>query len=217
MKKIYQIATVLAFIILIYIFQDWLRTFVITSLGGYTKQETKVTTETKYLKGKIDTLALFTEYIKTKGIILNPRPKIIYKYLPSNPGDTGISYLDSVKMFDIAVKDSVIDGNIQVINKFNGDLVEATFNYIPTAPKLLVRVDTIFKTTVIEKTLSKERAKFGIGTGYDWKMQNIQFLGSYMTKNGWQFIGEVEFAFTRQLINGIPQTSSNSVKIIKNF
>lgn len=217
MRKIYQIATVLALLILIYIFQDWLRTFVITSLGGYTKQETKVTTKTEYVKGKIDTLAVFTEYINTKGIILNPKPKIIYKYLPTKPGDTGISYLDSVKMFDVAIKDSVVDGNIQVINKFNGDLVEATFNYIPLVPKLLLRVDTIFKTTVIEKTLSKERAKFGVGTGYDWQSQNIQFLGSYMTKKGWQFIGEVEFAFSRQFINGIPNSKNTSIKIIKNF
>ena len=45
MKTLYKILIVIAILILIYVFQNWLRTFVITSLGGFTKKETVIETE----------------------------------------------------------------------------------------------------------------------------------------------------------------------------
>lgn len=215
MKKIYQIVIILAILILIYVFQNWLRTFVITTLGGFTKKETVTKIETEFIEGKIDTIAVFNHYVSSKGIILNPEPKIIYETKYDTIRDT--IYSTKLKQFEVAVKDSLIDGKITIKNYFNGDLFSADFKYKPLFPKYIKRVDTIFKTTTITETLSTERAKFGVGLGYDWTTQSIQYLGSYTLKNDWQIVYEYETPLNRQVINGIPNISNSSIKILKNF
>lgn len=215
MRKLYQILSIAIILILIYIFQDWLRTFVITSLGGFTKKETVTVVDTKYVKGKIDTLSVFNHYVETKGIILNPEPKTKYITIRDTIRDT--VYQKGVKEFNVKVKDSLIDGNMRIQNFLNGDLHLANFKYKPLFPKYIKRTDTLFVTKIITETLTKERALFGVGVGYDWTQNNIQFLGGYIAKNNWQGLLEVEIPFTKQLINGIPNDKNISIKIIKNF
>ena len=125
--------------------------------------------------------------------------------------------MDSLKKFKVKVSDSLIDGTITVKNKFNGDLFLASFNYKPLFPKYITRTDTVFKSTTISETLSKERSKFGIGTGYDWIEKDIQLLFSYTAKNDWQFIYEYETGLTKEFLTEIPKRANHSIKIIKNF
>ena len=217
MKIFYKILIVIVLLILIYVFQNWLRTFVITSLGGFTKKETIIETEVKYIKGKweIDSTAVFNKYIETNGIILNPKPRIIYKKIYDTIRDTLNS--NKLKHFEVKFKDSLIDGKMIIKNYFNGNLFSSSFKYKPKFTKYLKRVDTFKSNKIIKKYLSKERSKFGIGIGYDWKKQNIQFLGSYTFKNDWQIIFEYEQIYSPQLINGVLNTSNRSIKIINNF
>lgn len=217
MKILYKILIVIVLLILIYVFQNWLRTFVITSLGGFTKKETIIETKVEYIKGKweIDSTAVFKKYIETNGIILNLKPKIIYKTIYDTIRDT--LYSDKLKHFEVKFKDSLIDGKMTIKNYFNGDLFETSFKYKPKFTKYLKRVDTFKSNKIIKKYLSKERAKFGIGIGYDWAKQNIQFLGSYTFKNDWQIVFEYEQIYSPQLINGVLNTSNKSIKIINNF
>lgn len=217
MKRIYQIAAVVVLIILILIFKDWLRSKIIVSLGGYTKQTTTITVDSTYVKGDVDTLAVFNHYVKTNGIILNPDPKIVYKYEYLDPVSKKVVAVDSVKQFQVQLKDSLVDGTINVTNKFNGDLLNANFDYKPLFPKYIKRVDTIRTTKTITKFLSKERSKFGFGAGYDWQQSSVQFLGSYTTKKDWQFIYEYETSLNQSLINGLPRQVNHSIKIIKSF
>ena len=217
MKRIYQVLILIALVLIIYFFQDWLRTFVITSLGGFTKKETVTLTNTKYIKGKweIDSIAVFNKYVETKVIILNPKPKIVYETKYDTIRDT--IYSKKLKQFEVKFTDTLIDGKMTIKNYFNGDLHSANFKYKSLATKIFKRVDTIEKTIKTIESLHKERAKIGFGIGYDWSKKNIQFLGSYTFKNDWQIIYEYEPIFTKQTINGIHNTSNNSIKIIKNF
>ena len=217
MKTLYKILIVIAILILIYVFQNWLRTFVITSLGGFTKKETIIETEVEYIKGKweIDSTAIFKKYIETHGIILNPEPKIIYKTIYDTIKDT--FYLNKLKHFEVKFKDSLIDGKMTIKNYFNGNLFSSSFKYKPKFSKYLKRVDTFKTNKIIKKYLSKERAKFGLGLGYDWTRQNIQFLGSYTFKNDWQIIFEYEQIYSSELMTGVSNTGNSSIKIINNF
>ena len=217
MKIFYKILIVIVLLILIYVFQNWLRTFVITSLGGFTKKETIIETEVEYIKGKweIDSTAVFNKYIETNGIILNSKPRIIYKNIYDTIRDT--IYSNKLKHFEVKFKDSLIDGKMIIKNYFNGNLFSSSFKYKPKFTKYLKRVDTFKTNKIIKKYLSKERSKFGIGIGYDWTKQNIQFLGSYTFKNDWQIIFEYEQIYSPQLINGVLNTSNKSIKIINNF
>lgn len=215
MRKLYTFLVIIAILIIGYIFADWLRTFVITSLGGYTKKETVTKTETKYIKGKVDTLAVFNHYVETKGIILNPKPKI--KYITKYDTIRDTIYKKKIKEFKVNVKDSLIDGEMTIRNYFNGDLFSADFKYKPLFPKYITRVDTIFKTETITETLTKERSKFGIGIGYDWEQTNAQLLGSYTLKNGIQLIYEYEFPLTKDIQFGLPNQKNQSVKLLYNF
>jgi hypothetical protein len=217
MKIIYKILILIVLLLLIYVFQDWLKTFVITSLGGFTKKETIIKTKVEYTKGnwEIDSTAVFKKYIETKGIILNPKPKIIYQIKYDTIRDT--LYSNKLKHFEVKFKDSLIDGKMTIKNFFNGNLYSTSFKYKPKFSKYLKRVDTIKTYKVVKKYLSKERAKFGLGVGYDWSRKNMQFLGSYTFKNNWQIIFEYEQIFSPQLINGISKTNNQSIKIINNF
>tara|TARA_R110000796_G_scaffold105289_5_gene215291 strand:- start:10482 stop:11183 length:702 start_codon:yes stop_codon:yes gene_type:complete len=220
------ISVIMVIIIVLFLFKDWLRTKIITSLGGYTKQETSITIDSTYVIGKVDTLAVFNKYIKTKGIIINPKTTVIYKYRYTSP-DTKIKVvIDSVKVFNVKVKDSVIDGNIQVVNNSVGELVSVDLEYIPLIPKLLRRIDTVYKTTKITEILSNERAKIGIGIGVDTQFQNLDLLGSYTFKNDWQIIYEYsnpikDFNANVPQLNfenvTFPRTGTHSIKLIKNF
>lgn len=211
---------------MIYIFQDWLRTFIITSLGGYTKKETITKTEIEYRQGKIDTLAVFNHYVATNGIILNPEPIIIYKTDTIRIKEKDSIVNTPLKKYEVSVKDSLIDGKITIRNYFNGNLYDARLLYKPLFPKYIKRTDTVYKTKTITEYLSKERAKFGIGFGTDTELQNLDLLGSYTLKNGMQFIYEYsnpiqDFNVNVPQLNfqnfTFPRKGTHSIKFLYNF
>lgn len=226
MKNIYQLLIVVVIIIFLVIFKDWVRTKIIVSLGGYTEQTTTITVDSTFIKGKVDTLAIFNNYVATNGIILNPKPIIKYKYKYLNPSIKEEVVIDSVKTFTVKVKDSIIDGNINIANAFNGDLVNAYIKYKPLVPKLLIRVDTFKVVKTVDNFLSKERSKFGFGLGTDSQLTNLDLLGSFTTKNGWQIIYEYsnpikDFNVNVPQLNfenlTFPRSGVHSIKLLKNF
>ena len=186
---------------------------VIKLLGGYTHKTVETKIDTVYKVGKIDTLEVFKDYIKTKGIILNPKPKIVYKYKYIHPISQELEEVDSIKAFKVAVNDSIIEGEINVINKFNGDLIHANIEYKPLFPKVLHRVDTIFVNKERQVTLSNKVSKFGIGAGVS-NLPSLSVLGSFTTRNGLQFIYEYSKPVNTPLI---PVKDIHSIKILYNF
>lgn len=218
-KNLMYIAILL---ILLYLLTGWFKDKIIVALGGYTTKETVTKTTTKYIKGKVDTLAVFNAYVETKGIILNPKPKIEYKYKYKNPVSNDEEEIDSVLPYQIKIKDSLIDGTFHIVNDFKGTLLYSKFNYKPLFPKYLIRVDTIIKTTNIENTLTRDRSLLGIGVGYN-NLQYPSILGSYTTKKKLQFILEYGKSFEniKEIKNGqqftVSPTDLYSIKLIKHF
>ncbi|WP_299672124.1 hypothetical protein [uncultured Polaribacter sp.] len=220
MKKTTQIALAIALLLLLFLFKDWIRHAIITSLGGYTTKETQVVTKTEYRQGIIDTLEIFNHYVSTKGITLNPKPKIVYvtrKVGTQTPIATPKESIpiDSVKQFEVQVKDSLLDGRFTIFNKFNGDLLSSEFNYKPLFPKYLLRVDTLRIATTQTETLTRIRSKFGLGLGFDTQSR-LQILGSYTTKNNWQFVYEFGVPSGISSTTGVQQPV-HGVKVLKGF
>ncbi|WP_299664778.1 hypothetical protein [uncultured Polaribacter sp.] len=220
MKKTTQIALAIALLLLLFLFKDWIRHAIITSLGGYTTKETQTITKTEYRQGIIDTLEIFNHYVTTKGITLNPEPKIVYvtrKVGTQTPITTPKESvpIDSVKQFEVQVKDSLLDGRFTIYNKFNGDLLSSEFSYKPLFPKYLLRVDTLRITTTKTETLTRTRSKFGLGLGFDTQSR-LQILGSYTTKNNWQFVYEFEVPSGISSTTGIQQPV-HGIKVLKGF
>lgn len=205
---------IIALIVISFLFKDWLRPKIITALGGYVNKEVKTDTITKYKIGKIDTLEVFNNYVKTKGIILNPKPKIEYVREVKYDTIRDTVYKDLIntplKKYNVAFKDTLIDGNMTIRNRYNGDLYDAIFDYKVLDYKLLQRVDTVFTTVNNTTILDNKRGKIGTGIGFD----NRQFLsisGSYTFKNDIQIIGTYGKSLqeTQSIINGQPFNLNN--------
>ena len=222
--KIKTAIATLIVVLVLYLFQDWLRDFIITGLGGYTTKETVTVTKTKIKIGKVDTTAIFNHYVETKGIILNPKTKTEYITVRDTIRDT--IYKKGVKNFNVKIKDSLIDGKINIQNFLNGDLNFANFKYKPLFPKYITRTDTIFKTTTVTEYLSKERSKFGIGLGSDTEFNNLDLLGSFTFKNGLQLIYEYSNPIKDFNVNvpelnfknfSFPREGNHKVKVLYSF
>ena len=217
------IITVLGIVIIV-ILARYFKDKIIVSLGGYTTKTTKTITKKVLIKGKVDTLAVFNHYVKTQGINLNPKAKIVYVTSPvkDKDGVVGVK-VDSLKKFKVQIKDTLIEGTFTIYNKFNGDLSTSSFKYKPFFPKYLTRVDTLKITNTITETLTRDRSLFGIGAGYN-SLQYLSLQGSYTTKSKWQFLYSYGKSFekTKIIINGGVPFSFNSddlhsFSIIKHF
>lgn len=199
-------------ILLSFLFWGWLRPFAITSLGGFTHQKTDTITSVEYVKGKIDTLAVFNHYVKTNGINLTPKPKTVYVPSKSEPNK-----IDSLKQFKVKIKDSLLNGVFTINNKFDGNISSSVFNYKPLFPKYVLRVDTLRTTTTITKTLTNKRGRISVGTGYDFTQNRAQFLAGYTFKNNIQFLYEYEMPLRKNMFNALPVNSSHSIKVVFGF
>lgn len=232
MKYIYQVAIIVILLILAFIFKDWLRGFIITSLGGYTQKETLTEIKTEYIEGKIDTIAFFNHYVETEGYDIVEKKiikeEVTVQYEVFDTIKKTVVVIDSIKsvelkQFDTKVKDSLIDGVITVKNFFNGDLKSASIKYKPLFPKFLTKTDTIIKRIKETNTLSNEnRAYFGVGAGFN-NYEILSLSASYITENRWQFIGTFGKSLqdTKEIINGTPFTFEQKdfygFTVIKNF
>jgi len=223
-KTIRNLIIAILGIAILVILAKYFKDKIIVSLGGYTTKTTKTIIEEVLVKGKVDTAAVFNHYVKTHGINLNPKGKVIYKYLPvkDKSGVKGVK-IDSLKKFTVKIKDSLIEGKFTIYNKFNGDLESSIFKYKPFFPKYITRTDTIFRTKTITETLTRDRSLFGIGGGYN-SLRYILLQGSYTTKSKWQFIYSYGKSFDKAKIlinNGVPFTFEtddlHSFSIIKHF
>lgn len=215
-KNFKDIIYIIIILFIGFILRENLKDRLITSLGGYTNKEVSIKIDSTYKAGKVDTIAVFNHYVKTKGIILNPKPRIVYKW--RKPNTPKGSEIDSIKRFDVAVKDSLIDGTFSIVNGFNGDLLDNSFKYKPLFPKYITRVDTVKIHTTKTETLTNESAKFGVGIGYN-NLQYPSILGSFTTKNNWQFLYEYgkDINSNPIIFNNKPVSATHSLKIIKNF
>ena len=217
-KKTIIIISSVILLILLYLTKTYFKDTIIVSLGGYTQKETVIKTDTKYIKGKVDTVAVFNNYVTTRGITLNAIPKIIYKYISPVKKEM----VDSVKVFNTTIKDSLLEGNINIVNSFTGDLKDVVFTYKPLFPKYIRSVDTLYINNTITNTLTKNKGLIGIGVGVN-NRQFISVLGSYTTKSKWSIMYEYGKAYddTYKLINGetfsFKANDLHSVKIIKHF
>jgi len=218
--RVKQYGFIIVILFLLGLLAGYFKDKLIVALGGYTDQTTTTTIDSTFVTGKIDTIAVFNHYVTTKGIILNPKAKIVYKY--KNPLIEIGERIDSLKEFNVKVKDSLIDGNMVITNKFNGDLESSILTYKPLFPKYIKRVDTVFINKTITNTLTNKRSLLGLGVGYS-NLQYFSILGSYTTKNNWEVIYEYgkPLSKTIEVINGTPiQFNTNdlhSVKLIKHF
>ena len=190
---------------------------IIVKLGGYTTQIQKVSIDSTFVKGKIDTVAVFTHYVKTKGIVLNPKTKIVYL---KDPVTKRIG--DSLKEFTVSISDSLILGDFTVRNDFTGNLKSSLFNYKPLFPKYISRTDTIRVIKTVTNTLTKDRSLIGGGVGYS-NLHYLSILGSYTTKKHLQVIIEYGKPLNKtiEIIQGTPLTFLTddlySIKLIKHF
>ena len=222
MKYLKDIVYVIIIIAILIIAKDWIKDKLISSLGGFTDKEVETKVDSTYQEGKIDTIALFNHYVQTQGINLNPKGTIEYRYKYLDPVTDVEMVSDSIKKFDVTVNDSLIDGTFTVFNNFKGDLLNSFFNYKAKFPKYITGTDTVRIGTTTTETLSNKRGLIGIGVGYN----NLQFpsvLGSYTTKNKWQFIYEYGKPMKEaiQIIDGAPfktpKQDLHSLKILKHF
>ena len=202
MNNLKNIVLAVCIILLILIFSN--KGFAIRFLGGYTVQNKVISIDSTFVKGNIDTLEIFNHYVENKGIILNPEPTIKYIY---KDNDKKITKIDSVKSFKVAVNDSLITGNIDILNKFNGNLVSANLTYKPLFPKLITRIDTL-KIHTKETILLENKTKFGLGFGINNHL-TPSVLGGITFKNDYQVL--YEFSHIKDLGN------THAIKIIKNF
>lgn len=209
-------------LILLYLLSGWFKDKIIIALGGYTHKETVIQKEVKYIKGTFDTLEVFNAYVESKGIILNPKPIIEYKYKYKNPDTNEEEIVDSIKPYNVAIKDSLIDGTFHIINDFKGNLLYSKLRYKALFPKYLIRVDTIRETIKETNTLTKQRSLLGIGVGYN-NLQYPSILGSYTTKKKLQVLIEYGKSLEqiKEIKNGetfkVTPTDLWSVKLIKHF
>lgn len=217
-KKYFKdIIYLIIIVFIIILVRDNFKNMIITSLGGFTHKEVTTKIDSVYKLGKIDTLKVFNHYVKTKGIILNPEPVIKYRWRYKNPDTKEEVEIDSIKKFNIKIKDSLIDGNFKIINSFTGNLLFSDFKYKPLYPKLIRRVDTVEINTTTTNTLSSKTNKFGIGIGIN-SLQSPSLLGSFTTKDNWQFIYEYHKNFNNNIIiNNSNIKDYHSIKLIKNF
>ena len=168
-----------------------IKPFIIKSLGGYTQSSMTVTVDT--LSKKID--SIFFKYDSIRTIVKSPlKPEIIYKYVPkyinivpnsSTPSIKGNQeVIDSVFVYNQAISDSVINGNIKtIVNLTNCKIVEQSLEYTPKIP-IIVR-----ETITIEKkieTVKENVSKIGIG-GIADNTQRVGILLAYQTKKKWQY------------------------------
>jgi len=185
---------------------------IITALGGYTDEDFVTKIDTEYLPVKIDTTAVFNHYVETRGIILNPDPEIKYKYKIVKEYIKDTVVVDSTKYFSVAVKDSLIDGTIHVVNNFEGDLLDAYFRYKPLFPKY------IEKRIPIKVTETKYVNTQGILFGVGGRVNNLGHIGghaAFMTKNRWDF--RVGYNSGRVIENSFNTDDYISIDITKYF
>lgn len=204
-------------IILLFLLRGWWKPKLITGLGGYINKEVKRDTVEVYMKGKIDTTAVFTDYVKRKGIVLNPKPKIVYVSSPVKEGEGAIISEDSLKYFQVAIKDSILEGKIDIYNMFNGDLFGADLTY---KTKLLHTTDTIVRTITETITLDNNVPKSEIGLGVSANtLLGVGVAASYKTKKNWQVIGGYHYNMdgVNLELNNKPIKSYGSVTILKTW
>lgn len=216
------IGIIIILIVFTFIFKEWLRVKMITALGGFSNREIVKDTTIVYKKGKIDTLAIFTEYITNHNININPKPIIEYRYKYNDPVVDEVVVLDSVKKFTVDITDDIIEGTAIVTNSYKGDMLDMKLRYLPLIPKLIQRTDTIERLVTETVTLTNERAYFGIGMGFN-NLQVLSLSGSYTSKQKWQVIGTYGKSLqqTKALINGVPFSFTPNdyigLTIIKNW
>jgi hypothetical protein len=180
MKNFKNTGIVLGLIFMLFLFISKCKPQIINTLGGFTKKETTIIIDTVIGEQIIDTVAVFNAYVHTKGIILNPKPIIEYKY-------TNTIKIDSTKNFAVKIKDSVIDGTLTVVNRFDGELLKAELNYKPIYPKSITKTTPIYITKTIKETLSSPlKSRIGVGVGINdlsYPSINVNIL----TKENWDF------------------------------
>lgn len=196
-------------LIILFLTKFWFKDKLITALGGYTHQTTTVTIDSTFVKGKIDTLQIFNHYVKTNGIILNPKPKIITNYIYKDTSNNRYIEIDSVKKYEVAVKDSLINGTVFVTNDFKGNLINANIEYKPLFPKLLLRTDTIYINKTTARTLENKRGKINLGIGLSTN-NSYEILGGFTFKNNITLMYGLEKNFTTNKL-------SHSSKIVYTF
>ncbi len=209
--KLIGTGSIIALILLIYLLRGWWIPKIIIGLGGYVNKEVTI----EYIEGDIDTSAVFTAYVKRKGIILNPKPKVIkkdsfiYRKIIVKDTDTiwkekEIVNVDSLYHFEVGVKDSIIDGKMDIYNKPDGNLFGADLTY---ALRLLKQTDTIKETTTLSNCVPKNYISLGAS------MNNLSMPGvslGYSTKKNWEFQGN----YSKNVFNTPVYNGGDKVQVI---
>lgn len=219
-KEFRQYIIGILILIMLYLLSGYFKDKLIVMLGGYTTQTTTTVIDSTFIRGKIDTMAVFNKYVETEGIILNPKPEIVY--IDRTPDIIEDKEIDTLKQFTVSITDTLINGTATVLNDFKGNLFRLKLNYKPLFPKYIKRTDTIIVTNTVTKVLTNERSLLGVGVGYN-NLQYLSILGSYTTKKKWQFMFEYGKALgnTIDIVEGVPfqlhDDDIYSIKVIKNF
>lgn len=182
----------------------------ISLLGGFNTKETVIERDTTYLPIKIDTTALFNHYVEVKGINLNPDPIIKYVYADKNEWEV----VDSTKVFNIKVKDSLIDGTFNVTNDFKGNVLKSNFKYLPLFPKYITKTIPIEITKTVTNTITNDKVLYGAGIGINSEAHFSANI-SIIDKKKFQY----QLEYTRFNLNNnlFPVKEAIGIKINKFF
>jgi len=192
----YAIIGVAILLLLFLIFGNWFKPWLITQLGGYTKQETTSRIDTISIVSDTTKIKYAELLIKVDSLLARKEVKnYVYTYpttvINSDGSKTTVTHTDTLPLVyshENPYRDSLIDGKIlTVINPIDCKIIAQSLLYTPKFPQYITNTITVKET--VTNTLSKEeRALIGIGIN----VNNDNYAGLravYQTKNKWQFQG----------------------------
>lgn len=203
----------------------WLKPFIIKQLGGYTAKEMTETIDT--LEVRRDTIWAPNKTVSSSVDNIS-KPTIVYNYNyypdakdssssttkgeKSSANPLPLVVVDSVGIYDNAISDSLINGNIKtVLDLKNCKIIEQRLDYKPKFPIIVKEFVTIEKTKT-ETLFDKPKAKIGIGLSGTSKA-GIGGVGVYQTPKNWQYQG----GYLYETNSVLPNKGVITVSIIKLF
>ncbi len=195
--------------------KNWLKHYIIESLGGYTEREIVTKLDTTVIE--IDSIfPPKRERIVEAKDIKDP----IAEYSPSSTIKGNLNELnpksDSIYRYKTSISDSLIDGHITtLISIKDSKLISQTLNYTPKFPIFVKKTIRIEKTNT-EVLKNKDRVKLGIGV-----ILNSNISGGpivvYQNSKGLQY--QAGYIFTKENLDNQFKDKQGyiSVSIIKLF
>lgn len=146
---------------LIHLSKDWFIPQIIKGLGGYTAKETKVIVDTTSIRR--DTIYLPSKIREVKVVVKEPVKKVILIKESLTSIDSLKTKTKQVYEYNLALNDSLIDGNINTTIDLNScKILTQDLKYHPKFPIVVKEYITVEKK-VTETLFDKPRVHIGGG------------------------------------------------------